>query len=831
MPTTTTRPSADAWIDEAKPAANRPRTPRLRLRSSDTSVGKRTFVFAALPFFQGSGAHVVSATLRVFAANDWSGTQTITAKRVTQRWAENRVTWNNQPAVSGTNAAQKIVTDAAEDDEIEIDLTAMVADVAAGQIWFGLRLELDSDSDRHLHSANSPTARLRPKLEVVWRADLEAPTPLAPIGGQSVSVASPTLTWRVEADEEFEQSASQVQISTSEDFASPAYDSGKQANVEGQWDLTGLYSLAEDDVRYWRVRVWDDVDQESEWSEAHEFRRDDKGELTIVNPPITVAGYKALVAEIGGSDLAAYWALDDTDGASDLSGNGHDGTALGGVTVGGDASDPLGVGGTSTAFDGADDAIDTPYVLDDGASITLCGFAWRDESGEAKLWVGGGANWAAFLVNADGDMQLFADAGAIALTFDSAWPGNGAWVAWALVFDADLAEVTLYIDGEAVSQQPFAGWGGSPPTLRISEVDGSGLEGKQGHVSVIERALSAEEVRRLSVPDIEQGGAAGAVEDTNPPIVWELTGATQEQYRVELERYLPDGYVPWRTEWETGWVTSPDTSVQVPRRHHLRSGRTYRARVSVRDDQDRAATPGDRPAYVAERVFTYQRAGGLAPVETLSATADGPKVTLEWTRTETPDEFALRLDGEEVIVEIDPEEVRVDATTYRLDVWLAQPGVQHTYEVEAVVHSETLSWIVSEHSGGNATAQLATHPQAAWLVDTDDETLVTIYQSDGRSSSLEVALHEISEVHEVLSGDLVQITDAIGGVRGSVAGELHSAEHRANLEELRERDKTLRLIAGDLNIPVRIRSVTAPIANVPGNSVWDVSFEFFEVVS
>ena len=173
--------------------------------------------------------------------------------------------------------------------------------------------------------------------------------------------------------------------------------------------------------------------------------------------------------------------------------------------------------------------------------------------------------------------------------------------------------------------------------------------------------------------------------------------------------------------------------------------------------------------------------------------------------------------------------MRVDASTYSYDLWLLRPGVEQEVEVEAVVEMGDEFALYRRHSQGNPTETVTLQPEAAWLVDTDDETVVTIYQSDGRSSGFERQLVEVGEVFELPTGRVVQITDGVGLYRGRISGELHGREHQEAFLELRRRDKALRLIVGDMNIPARIRELRDPLANIPGNSVWDVEFEFFQV--
>src|SRR5690606_23745659 len=145
-------------------------------------------------------------------------------------------------SVTNTNAASEQVSDLSPGDEIEIDVTAMHADVAAGAVPYGIRLEIDTDTaDTRIWSSNAPEAQFRPRVEIEWRRYVEAPIIVAPSAGQAVGVASPTLLWRGWF-EDSERAYSQVQISTSpSDFSTPAYDSGKVVNAESQWSLVGEY--------------------------------------------------------------------------------------------------------------------------------------------------------------------------------------------------------------------------------------------------------------------------------------------------------------------------------------------------------------------------------------------------------------------------------------------------------------------------------------------------------------------------------------------------------------------------------------------------------------
>ena len=286
---TVVRTATDGWARESQPATNFGQAVRLWVNGGASGNDRQAFVHFARPFQLGST--ILSAKLRVRTRGAWSGTQLLTAKRITGKWAESTLRWNNRPAVSATNAASLSVVGAADGAQIELDVTAMMQDVSSGVGFFGFRLELDTNVNRSVHSAEATVASLRPQLEVVWTVKPDVPTNLAPAGGRAVSLAKPILGWTfTDRDAAGAQTSSQVQLSTSSDFTTPEYDSGKIANTAHLWDLapTAYAGLAADAVRFWRVRVWDDTDLVSDWSDAVSFTRKTQGSLNMSSPGATV---------------------------------------------------------------------------------------------------------------------------------------------------------------------------------------------------------------------------------------------------------------------------------------------------------------------------------------------------------------------------------------------------------------------------------------------------------------------------------------------------------------------------------------------------------------
>lgn len=307
------------------------------------------------------------------------------------------------------------------------------------------------------------------------------------------------------------------------------------------------------------------------------------------------------------------------------------------------------------------------------------------------------------------------------------------------------------------------------------------------------------------------------VEDTTPTIAWSLTGETQTAYRVSLYRVETSGALTrlWfeHANGTTNQVTVPNGLIV--------SGKTFQVLVEVWDAEDR---PFNEHLSELSSQFTYVRDGTPDPPATLVATPEpnSPAVTLTWTRSAAPDYWCLTVDGVEVDDRIDVGDTFVSGTTYELTYWGASPRDSHTYEIEAVVSTGGGPYL---HSDGNPTDTATSTPVGIWLVDDEDGTAVQILGRDTAS----LAVREIATTYDVLGQRApVRITDVIGGYTGSISGTVTSVADRDAFLELKERSKTLRLVIGDLSIPVQLEGVTASPTPNPGDAEFVISFDFFQ---
>ena len=133
------------------------------------------------------------------------------------------------PAAEGAAAAIRTL------DEVDIDVTDILGDIALGDDWFGVRLEIDDDvGNKTFYASDSPKGSYHPQLQVEWGFAPYPPTDLDPSGGQVVGVATPVLQWRFpDIVQENTQAASRVQITTTGDttFAAPTFLSANSADT------------------------------------------------------------------------------------------------------------------------------------------------------------------------------------------------------------------------------------------------------------------------------------------------------------------------------------------------------------------------------------------------------------------------------------------------------------------------------------------------------------------------------------------------------------------------------------------------------------------------
>jgi hypothetical protein len=183
-------------------------------------------------------------------------------------------------------------------------------------------------------------------------------------------------------------------------------------------------------------------------------------------------------------------------------------------------SDPGGhVGWLGTAHASASDK----GCFANGTTRTFMGWAYRDASADADTLIGNsGSPTHAQLSLSSGSQNVVFNPGASATTWTSAWPGNGEWVHYALVFDepGSSNNISLYLNGALVSTQTNTGQfsrasQSAAGNFNVGVFAGNvnPFNGKMQGVAVFERGLSADEIsaasRRFSADQLVSFGGLG----------------------------------------------------------------------------------------------------------------------------------------------------------------------------------------------------------------------------------------------------------------------------------------------------------------------------------
>lgn len=757
----------DGFVKENAASSNFGDTPRLWVNGGGSSDQRFAYLYHAKPF--PFGARILSAKLRVYLNGSWSGTNDLTLKRITSSWAEGKLTWNNKPTVTATNNATATVTSGTDGQMVEFTITNMMTDVSSGSAFFGWRIELAQHADRAFNSSDAGTATLRPELEITWTLAPDAPSDLFPASGDIVSSALPILSWIMNFPGGGSITSSQVQVSTSTDFSSPEYDSGKRANDGPIWDI-GLHN-----------NLMPQANQA-------DFEVDATTGLVVIG-----SGSKSQDGTTFNHGTKSLKVI--TPGSVIQEGFGI------GIGPGSTTNDPPVVAGNQYTFSIAIKG------NAGGESLQLAIF-WRTSSGAS--------------ISSDLGSVITATTSWVTYSMTATAPATAAFVELAVRTNGTHAYTwfndTAQFELGNVATTWFLPYTGAPASgtrwWRVRIWDDTDT------VSDWSQPVSFTRTDLGSLSISSPGATTG---DLTPPITWSLTGQTQESYKVTLFEVKSNGKLIGL--WTTAGVGGT-TSVTVPK-NLIVTGKTYRARVEVWDTLSRA----NNEHQTAEQTFTYSRDGTVTAPSTMTAvvyndgTRNTPAVLVTVTAATQPDFWAVKLDGVEYDGRIDAGPTFVSGTTYQFYVWGVKPRTTTTLAVEAV----RLSGGVYKNSTSLSTT-VRTDFVGIWLAD--DTSTATLGQMVFITDvQVDATVGEIGTTYDVIgSRSPVRLTDTIQGYRGSVTGQVLSKTERDVFLALKDLslNQDLRLVLGDLSIPVRLESVTTAPRPEPGDYLWDVGFSFFQ---
>jgi hypothetical protein len=871
MPTDELRCSFDTRAKESTPSTPYGEERWLAVRNL-TSNNEWSYVsFSGLPDL---GSVVPNAYIRVWLKGaNWSGgPHDLVVRRVVEKWKESQLTWSNVPDVDAGVSASVSVTNGVDGQSVDIPVTAILAGVMTGDLWYGFRLGTTTSvttTQRQIYSSEAADPAMRPLLVVEYSTLPDAPVDLNPSGGKRVSIAKPTFGWQFRDPDGDEQGSFQVQIEDNAtvqadgSFATPEYDSGWIPTNAEEFDSTlagtggalptfvaaGTIASGTGDITPGLPAGWalnDILLVVAEAGAGDPALAAPTGYAHVTGSPVsatqtrlhvfwkrsTAVESAPLLVDTGNHQSARMiavrgcrttgnpWEITQTSSESVVD---TTGSATGPTTT--QANDFIVIAASSDYDPAADDTVGY-------SAWTNAALGSLTEQIDNRSTAGGGGT----LGVATGTK---ATAGAVgATTYTLANAGNKAHLVIALAPTTSGGPTWAGISADATR------W------WIVRARDEMGNTSPWADVQSFIRTTKG----TLAISSPTNGGT---VEETTPPIITTLTGRAQEAISYLLEQFVTADS-EWVEVWSQGRRAAPANSAAaysfgVPSGKITAASTNYRLTVRSWDDQDRDATPGD-PVYVqAQSTFTFARSATPSPVTVLTAAAEassGPGVKLTFNRAvgqAAPDYFALVVDSVRVMDRIDPVNIIDGGSPIVFSmVWYgAEPYDAHTYEVEAV----TFVSGVLKHSQGNDTEVFTAKPTGIWLLDDNDPPYRPaspprrVRFTGTTSPSLGIA-ESGATYHAVGRRDPVTIIDAISGYEGTVVGRIRADDAAQSggiatfrwMKRPRNVGRQLRLIAGGLSVPVELGVVDqfTPVDDAGQDTTgaikaYDVSFAVTQV--
>lgn len=328
----------DTFVVEADPTGRNSRARFLKIRSGDELVP--LFYMPVNPT-RIANKTIVSAVLSVPVENNWVS-QTVTIQALAADWKVARVDYNTVPAVTGPTANSGATGVLAAGDRFEIDVTALIQEIADGEPNYGWKLTTSQSTDASwIRGFDSGYESFTLDIEFVDRPD--APTALAPEG--VISVSNPVLM----VDDVDDLAEMQVQIDATPSGTSADYDTDWVATTKPKLNMSATFpdgtaagvadttynGLSDGSTTYWRARVKLLNGGISEWSSWAEITRDAKPSLVMDNPSgtdlwdptpditahLSPAGdadtrWQVIIADVGDPSNHRYNSGDDIEGAT-----------------------------------------------------------------------------------------------------------------------------------------------------------------------------------------------------------------------------------------------------------------------------------------------------------------------------------------------------------------------------------------------------------------------------------------------------------------------------------------------------------------------------------
>lgn len=320
------------------------------------------------------------------------------------------------------------------------------------------------------------------------------------------------------------------------------------------------------------------------------------------------------------------------------------------------------------------------------------------------------------------------------------------------------------------------------------------------------------------------------ITDPTPPVTWELTGRTQQAYRLMFsDPSRPPGQ---DMVWDSGVVTSTAETATPSQPVATITGHMYRMTIRVWDTEPRVINGGATDFVETTQHFFFILTAEVNPVtnfvvEDLSPL---PFVKLSFTRAEPPDGIQIVRDGVAIAV-FDAAELHVSGDDYEWVDLTAAPRREHTWIVRAIVNGET--------SSVNLPQTLEIEPSGLWLSQPDKDR----YMPFITEASQAVGLSEDGGTFQLLNGQFaVRVFGTQRGWSGTIVGEILATQLTGDqsgallrdlyLQMRQDRGAPMILTLLDMNIkivPFNMTIAPTPTLGRNGDYVYAASLEFIEV--
>lgn len=259
-----------ATLRQATPTTPDPTTQYVRAGAATTGL-----MGVAHGVAPGQDAQLKRAELVLTAAVAIPAGTTLTVAVITAPWNAQTVTYDTRPAV-GASASQGISGGAGS--TVRINVTSLLSPLieqeeSQGQTFEGFQLTADNDVTFY----GAASVENRPDLETEVSRPPLPPVIIGPDFGLAVSVAK-LYSRFTDLDLVDSLTGMHTQVSTSDDFTTPAWDSGEVATTTPIATPTGLVNNT---LYYWRTRHRDSRNIWSGWSDVATFKITPRAALAV----------------------------------------------------------------------------------------------------------------------------------------------------------------------------------------------------------------------------------------------------------------------------------------------------------------------------------------------------------------------------------------------------------------------------------------------------------------------------------------------------------------------------------------------------------------------